>query len=135
MYKVSSQDKTLKIKNFTDLSAWQFAHKLVVETYNATKVFPSTEQFGITNQMRRSAVSITSNIAEGFSRATKADKNHFYTMALGSLTELQSQLLVSRDVHYLTEATCDELTELTIIVQKLVNGLMKALRNGKGLYS
>jgi four helix bundle protein len=80
---------------------WKEGHKLVVMIYKATKRFPKDELFGLTNQIRRAAVSITSNIAEGFSRNTFKDKTNFYAIALGSLTETQNQLLVARDVGYM----------------------------------
>lgn len=134
MYQVSSdKNSTDKIKSFIDLLAWQKSHLLVVDVYKITLSFPINDQFGLTSQIRRSAVSITSNIAEGFSRSTKPDKTHFYTMALGSLTELQSQLLVARDVKYLNKDVCKELLDKTVLSQKLLHGLVKALREGKGV--
>jgi len=114
-----------KIKSFMDLFAWQKGHRLVIAIYEKTDKFPSKEIFGLINQMRRAAVSITSNIAEGFSRSTSKDKCQFYSMARGSLTELQNQLLISRDVGYLNKGSFDELTEQTIIVNKLINGLKR----------
>lgn len=92
-----------KIQSFTDLKAWQESHKLVVLVYVIVKKFPTSEAFGLKSQMQRAAVSITSNIAEGFSRSSIADKKHFYVVAKGSLTELQNQLLVARDVGYITQ--------------------------------
>jgi four helix bundle protein len=102
MYHVLSMNKEInkKIKSFTDLNAWKEAHKLVLMIYKVTKEFPKEEIFGLVSQMRRAVISISSNIAEGFSRYTSRDKHHFYSMALGSLTELQNQLLVTRDVKY-----------------------------------
>lgn len=117
-----------KIHAFTDLIAWRKAHSLVLMIYKATDEFPKSEIFGLTNQVRRAAVSITSNIAEGFSRATNRDKSQFYAMALGSLTELQSQLLIAKDVGYLSEEDFVNVSELSIEVSKLLNGL-KRIRN------
>ncbi len=117
-----------KIKSFTDLYAWQEGHKLVVMVYKATENFPQKETFGLTNQMRRSAVSITSNIAEGFSRITIKDKCQFYCISQGSITELQNQLLIARDVGYLNNESFNKLADQTIIVNKLVNGL-KRIKN------
>lgn len=87
-----------KIKSFTDLLAWKEAHKLVLMVYKATKRFPKDEMFGLISQMRRAAVSIVSNIAEGFARQSYKEKVQFYFLARGSSTELQSQLLISRDL-------------------------------------
>ncbi|MFH1565125.1 MAG: four helix bundle protein, partial [bacterium] len=85
-------EQKIKIKSFTGLFAWQEGHKLVLMIYNTTEQFPDKERFGLISQTRRAAVSITSNIAEGFSRKTNKDKVQFYAMAQGSLTELQNQL-------------------------------------------
>ncbi len=117
-----------KIRSFTDLFAWQEGHKLVLMIYKTTEKFPDKEVFGLINQMRRAAVSITSNIAEGFSRNTAKDKYQFYSVAQGSLTELQNQLLISRDVGYLNKELFDELAEQTIVVNKLINGLKRIKR-------
>ncbi len=115
-----------KIKSFTDLNAWKEGHKLVLMIYDVTRQFPREEQFGLTNQMRRAAVSITSNIAEGFSRQSFREKSQFYSMALGSLTELQNQLLISKDVKYVSNDSFDKIAEQTIIVSKIINGLIKS---------
>jgi four helix bundle protein len=81
--------KDKKIKEFTDLIAWQEAHKLVLQIYELTKEFPKDELFGLTSQIRRSAISITSNIAEGFGRQKYGEKIQFYYIAQGSITELK----------------------------------------------
>ena len=112
-----------KIAKFTDLRAWQLTHGLVIEIYKITKSFPKDEQFGLTSQVRRAAVSITSNIAEGFSRSSSEDKKHFYTMALGSLTEVQSQLLIAKDIKYISEKEFKELAEKSVDAHKVLNGL------------
>ena len=91
------------IREFTDLNAWQKAHKVVLLTYRATKYFPKDEMFDLTNQMRRASISAESNIAEGFGRNTQKDKQHFFGIAKGSLLELQSQSITARDLEYLTE--------------------------------
>jgi len=72
--------------------------------YTATRQFPTEEQFGLTSQLRRAACSITSNIAEGFSHGSYKDKIRFYEMALGSTTEVQNQLLIARDIAYITDS-------------------------------
>ena len=113
-----------KINNFTDLFAWQEAHELVVLVYKATRDFPKEEVFGLTSQIRRASVSISSNIAEGFGRRSKIDKARFYVMAQGSLSEVQSQLMVARDIDYLEKASFDSLYSQTITVHKLLTGLI-----------
>src|SRR5688572_13115301 len=96
-------NNTNKIKSFTDLVAWQKAHNLTLEIYKITKDFPKEEIFGLTNQLRRAAVSITSNISEGFSRKSSKEKSQFFYLSLGSLTETQSQLLIARDLNYMSK--------------------------------
>lgn len=119
------------IKSFTDLTTWQEGHKLVLQTYQLTKSFPSDEQFGLKSQMQRAAVSVTSNIAEGFSRDSYADKKHFYIMAHGSLTELQNQSLVARDVSYFTKDQFINFANQAVIVHKLLTGLIKSTKGRK----
>lgn len=118
-----------KIKSFTDLVAWIKGHELVLKIYRITKQFPRDEIFGITNQMRRCVVSITSNIAEGFSRKSYKDKVQFYYIALGSLTELQNQLLITKDIKYIDIATFKVLADKTVVVHKLINGLIKSSKS------
>ena len=91
-----------KITSFTQLDAWKESHTLVLMVYKTTKRFPRDEIFGLVNQMRRAAVSITSYIAEGFSRNSYKEKIQFYSISLGSVTEIQNQLIISRDVKYIT---------------------------------
>ncbi len=117
-----------KIKSFTDLNTWKESHKLVLMIYRVTNQFPKKETFGLTNQIRRAVVSISSNIAEGFSRNTYKDKIQFYSIALGSLTETQNQLLVARDVGYLDKNTFKSIGEQTVVISKLCNGLIKSSR-------
>ena len=117
-----------KIRRFTDLIAWQRGHYLVITTYKTTDKFPQKEVYALTSQMRRCVVSITSNIAEGFSRQSLKEKIQFYYMALGSLTELQNQLLVAKDVGYLPKEEFNKLAKQTIEVNKLINGLIKSLK-------
>jgi len=122
------ENEKQKITSFTDLNAWKEGHKLVLKIYDITDNFPKKEVFGLTSQMRRAAVSVTSNIAEGFSRNTNNDKYHFYAIAQGSLTELQNQLLISRDIGYIKEEQFQLIAEQTVITNKLLNGL-KRIRN------
>lgn len=121
-----SEEKTLRIQSFTDLHAWKEGHRLVLAIYKSTKEFPKEEKFVLVDQLRRCAVSITSNIAEGFSRYGKADKKHFYRVALGSLTELQNQILIAKDLDYISKEDFQKLADMTISVSKMLNGLIKS---------
>jgi|SRR3989344_4601801 len=114
-----------KIKSFTDLNTWKEAHNLVIMIYKITRGFPKEEQFGLVSQLRRAAVSITSNIAEGFSRNSYKEKIQFYFMALGSLTEVQNQLLIAKDIGYLDKNQFNSLADRSVMVNKLLNGLIK----------
>lgn len=114
-----------RVQSFTDLLAWQKGHELVLAVYKAVEKFPDTERYGLASQITRAVVSITSNIAEGFSRATASDKAHFYTMAQGSLTEVQNQLIVAKDLTYITGESFEDLYETSIFTHKLLTGLIK----------
>jgi four helix bundle protein len=114
-----------KIESFTDLIAWQEAHKLVLMAYRITAKFPKEEKYGLTDQMRRAVVSISSNIAEGFSRRTNKEKCQFYHQSLGSLTEIQNQSLIARDLNYMNINDFNVIAEQSIRVSKLINSLIK----------
>lgn len=118
-----------KIRTFTDLNAWKEGHILVLIIYKETKSFPKEEVFGLVSQMRRCVVSITSNIAEGFSRQSYREKAQFYSMAQGSVTELQNQLLVARDIGLITNERFQEIAKQSIKVHKIINGLIKSSRS------
>lgn len=115
-----------KITSFTKLETWQEAHKLVLMLYKVTKSFPKEEIFALVNQMRRAVISIVSNIAEGFSRQSYKEKAQFYLMTLGSLTEIQSQLLVARDLGYVDKKVFDTAAHQSVKVHKMLNGLIKS---------
>lgn len=124
-------DETNKIQKFTDLYAWQEGHKLVLMIYKETEKFPNKETYSLTDQMRRAAVSLTSNIAEGFSRRSSKEKNRFYDMAQASLVELQNQLIIARDVNYLTNDGFKTITDQSVTSSKLLNGLLRATKDKK----
>ena len=114
-----------KIKSFTDLNAWKEGHRLVLMIYKITKTFPKEEIFGLTSQIRRCAISITSNIAEGFSRQSYKEKIQFYSIAQGSVTELQNQILIAKDVLYIDKKEFQEIAQQSVTVHKIINGLIK----------
>ncbi len=118
-----------KIVSFTDLRAWREGHLLVLVVYKTTSKFPEHERFGLVSQMRRSAISITSNLAEGFSRQSYREKVQFYSTALGSLTELQNQLFIAKDVGYVSPEGYQKIASQTVEVHKMTNGLIKSSKS------
>lgn len=113
------------IKNFTDLNTWKEGHKLVILIYKATKGSPREEMYSLIDQMRRAATSVTSNIAEGFGRQTYKEKVQFYYLAQGSLVELKNQIIIAKDVGYLTDNKFEELIYQANIAHQLLQGLIK----------
>ncbi len=116
----------MKVVSYRDLQVWQESRSLASNIYRLTQKFPASEQFGITNQMRRAAVSVLSNIAEGFGRSSAKEKNQFYFTAKGSLAELETQLYISHDVGYISEATLNNAMEAAPLTHRLLQGLIKA---------
>jgi four helix bundle protein len=113
-----------KIREFTDIKAWQEGHRLVVDIYRLSKSFPREAIFGLTSQMQRAAVSITSNIAEGFGRHGYREKVQFYYMAHGSLTEIKNQIFIARDIGYLTNDDAGPLISQLVRTHCLLRGLI-----------
>lgn len=120
-----------KIKTFEDLDTWQIAHKFVLEIYQITKRFPKDELYGIVSQLRRAALSITSNIAEGFNRYHYNDKIRFYYNARGSVSEVRNCLILSKDMHYITKEQYDSLLSNTERILKIINGLIRSIEKQK----
>lgn len=120
-----------KIQTFTQLTAWQKSHKLVLGVFRACEKMPRYD--ALRNQMERSALSITSNIAEGFGRQSEQDKKHFYVMARGSGYELQNQLFVAKDTRKLTDEEYGVLFELSLDSTRLLHGLIRSLNKKKQL--
>ncbi len=113
-----------KISSFKDLVSWQESHKLVLMIYRNTKDFPKEEIYGLTSQMRRAAVSITSNLAEGFGRRSYKEKIHFYYLANGSLIELENQMEVAKDVGYVEIDGYNDFMEQSNKAHKCLQGLI-----------
>ena len=118
-----------KVLHFQQLNAWQEAHKLVLMVYRATKEFPSDERFGLVSQMRRAAVSIPANIAEGFKRRGISDKIRFYNISEGSLEELKYFFILSQDLEYISSH--DDLMAQAETVGRLLNGLIASTQRRK----
>ncbi|NLP58574.1 four helix bundle protein [Lutibacter sp. B1] len=109
---------------YTDLEVWSEARKLVSLVYLYSKKFPQEEVYGITNQMRRSAVSIPSNIAEGCGRNTSKDTIHFLHISRGSLFELETQMYLSNDLKYISLEELNLILEQIVCCKKLLNGFI-----------
>ena len=112
-------------KKYTDLNVWKEARQFVTEIYSISRTFPKDEQFGLTTQIRRCAISIPSNIAEGCGRNHKKDSIQFFYIARGSLYEAETQLFVSSDLHYITKEDLESILSRLEIVRKLLNGLIR----------
>ncbi|MFQ6082950.1 MAG: four helix bundle protein [Candidatus Aminicenantia bacterium] len=110
------------------LDAWQKSIDLVQKIYELTKSFPKIENYGLTTQMRRAAVSIPANISEGAARQTKKEFVQFLHMAQGSLSELDTLLEISKKLGYLKENNPQELSLLMNDIDKMLTGLIKSLR-------
>jgi len=111
-----------KLTHFEQLEVWQEAHELVLTVYRVTKQFPTEERYGLVSQMRRAAVSIPANIAEGFKRRGLQDKIRFYNTAEGSLEELKYFLILAKDLAYLQSNK--DLVFRAETVGRLLNGLI-----------
>ncbi len=92
---------------FTDFVVWKKSHSLVLEVYKLSGSFPKTETYALTNQIRRAAVSITSNIAEGYGRISSKEKTQFIAFAMGSTREVQNQIMIARDLGYVLPGQSD----------------------------
>jgi len=115
------------IYSHKDLIVWQKGILLCKVVYKATEEFPKSEIYGITSQMRRSAVSIPSNIAEGRSRKTTKDFLHFLSIALGSASELETQIEIAKELSFLPEQNYIKINQLLAEVSKMIMGLVKKL--------
>lgn len=114
-----------KINSFTDLYSWKEGHQLVLSVYDLTKSFTKND-YALTNQMRRCAISITSNIAEGFSRQGKKEKIQFYHIAKGSITELHNQLIICKDIHLISDEKFNNLEDRIFTTGRLLTGLIRS---------
>ena len=117
-----------KITTFEDLIAWQKARELTREIYTVTKNGEFKKDFGLRDQIQRACVSIMSNIAEGFDRASRAEFHQFLVIAKGSCAEVKSQLYVAFDVGYISNARFNKLKELTDEVLQIIGGLRAAVQ-------
>jgi four helix bundle protein len=116
------------VKNFRDLMVWEKSHQFVLAVYKLTTAFPRTELYGLTSQIRRASTSIPSNIAEGCGRGGDPELCRFLQIAMGSASEVEYQLLLSRDLGFTTDASCNQLTSSLVEVKRMLASLIKKLR-------
>ena len=114
--------------SYRDLRVWQRAMDLVLDVYNESRSFPKDELYGLVSQMRRAAVSIPSNIAEGKGRLTDRDRAHFFCQARGSLLELETQLLIAQRLNYISEPRARALIDLAAELGRMLNSLIHSIR-------
>ncbi|MFZ1812641.1 MAG: four helix bundle protein [Candidatus Saccharimonadales bacterium] len=116
----------MPITYFTQLRTWQKARDFAVAVYTTTDKFPQKELYGMSSQLRRSSVSISANVAEGFSRKTAKDKNQFYTIAIGSLTETMSHLFVAEKLGYCDQHDLQWYIAESEDLSKMLYGMIKS---------
>ncbi|MBI2097035.1 MAG: four helix bundle protein [Candidatus Sungbacteria bacterium] len=116
------------MKNFRDLIVWQRSHQLLLGVYSATKLFPKEELYSLTAQLRRAVLPVGSNIAEGFKRNYPKESGRFYNMAAASLEEVKYQLLVAKDLEYLSHIQYQKLEAEADEVGRLLHGWIKSQR-------
>ena len=118
-----------KILSFEDLTVWQKSHQLALEIYKATKSFPPEEKFGLVSQMKRAAVSVPANIAEGFKRRGTRDKINFYNISQSSLNELQYYMILIKDLKY-----SEKIEKIKLLIEeigKMLNGLIVSIETNR----
>jgi len=115
------------LKSYKELKVWQKAYDLCLLIYKMTNSFPPDERYGLTAQARRSAVSVPSNIAEGYGRKTTADYVRMLYIAYGSLCELETQIMISGDLGYLTDNSANNLRSHISEVERMLKALIKSL--------
>lgn len=116
------------MRNHKDLIVWQKSMGLVKKLYQVTQSFPAEEVYGITSQMRRAAISIPSNIAEGYGRGHDKEIIHFLHISLGSASELETQLIISNNIHYLPDNSYQELSSLNNEIIRMLSSLINKRR-------
>jgi len=120
--------RSMQIKTYRDLLVWQKSMALVTEVYKLSKLFPDEETYGLTSQMRRCAVSIPSNIAEGYGRNSTSDYVRFLRVASASLYELQTQAEIALNLRYLKKSDFDKLYESSREIERMLSSLVRKLK-------
>lgn len=121
------------LKSYKDLIVWKKSYDLCLEIYRVTKGFPGEERYGLTSQLRRAAVSVPSNIAEGYGRRTTPDYIRALYIAYGSICEVETQVMLSHDLKYIKAVEMKSLEDLIGEVERMLKALIKALeKKGSG---
>jgi len=120
------------MQRFTELHVWKRSHKLALEAYRVTTSFPSAERFGLISQLRRAAVSIPTNIAEGSKRESNSEYARFLNIAEGSLAETEYLVMLSRDLEFLALETAEELLKEITEIARMLNALKKRVVGSAG---
>ena len=123
----------VQVKTYRDLIVWQKSMLLVTEIYRLTKAFPREEMYGLTSQIRRSAVSIPSNICEGYARNSDGDFARFLRIACGSLYEMQTQLEIAGNLQYLPDKQLQNVSGQALEVEKMLSSLINKITNSSGV--
>ena len=118
----------LPMRDFRKLIVWQKGHELVLSVYRSTATYPKDELFGLTSQTRRSVCSITHNLAEGCGRSTEVELARFMDIASGSASELENQLLIGRDLHFLKNEDYEKLQCQLVEIRRMLNSYIQKLR-------
>ena len=119
------------VRSYQDLIVWQKAMELVTKIYQVSNKFPRDEVFALTSQLRRAAISVPSNIAEGQGRSSRKEFIYFLGNAKGSLSEVETQILIARNLSYVSDEDLNTLLELSAEVGRILNGLLTSLREKK----
>jgi four helix bundle protein len=117
------------MRNYRELEVWDKSHKLTVELYKRSRAFPKEKLYGLTSQMRRAAVSIGANLAEGCGRRTQAELARFVRIAMGSASELDYHLLLCRDFDFISAAEYDRHSKELVRIRKMLFGLLSSIEN------
>lgn len=113
--------------NYNDLQVWKDSVQLVTEIYQITKIFPTEERYCLVDQIRRAAISVPSNIAEGHARNSKADFSRFLRISLGSCTELETQVIIARNLGYISDNEMQTILQKSLIIRKMLAKLISTL--------
>lgn len=118
-----------EMSTFRDLKIWQKSMKFVTKVYKKTEAFPDIEKYGLVSQIRRSSISIPSNIAEGYGRNSKGDFSRFLNISMGSLFEVQTQLQIARNLNYIDEAKGENLYELSREIERMLSSFIRSIES------